>query len=322
MSTSSATLFLPVLLGTAVPALPSLQQSGSERLLSHADIPWVIRKASTGGSKLREGSQAGVVWVHARDRSVRIDWEASGILNQPPDYSLVPDFANNALGVYKTAMDGQELLTEYLPTACGLVDSDTLLIGGVTTGGATIVERWTFQWPPSMPVPAVDPTSGLVEVDVVLPRVTREQVLIIPAAGPHKLVSGIVGLKRSAGAPTDALVQFHEPNDIMKLRLSDGALTLIASETDPSGPLGTVQALVAKDYAGIDALERQSVGYVYSFRRGGGDFFAAGTDPVPILVLVDNTYDGTPNVAFELSETDYRDQGWHDLDNYVDWWLQ
>lgn len=173
-----------------------------------------------------------------------------------------------------------------------------------------------------MPRPAADPATGLVGVDVVLPAVEPKRVWTAGPAAPRRFVAGVTGLRKRRGGSDHALVQFHEPNDVVMLDLGDGSVTLLASHVDLSALLGTSRSLAAKDYSGLASSERKGMGYVYTFARGRVDRGTSDNGPSwPAPVLLDSDRDGTPDSLLELDEDEWVAQGWSDLDSYVDPWL-
>jgi len=273
------------------------------------------------GAKLREAYQSGIVSLNAMERRVSIRWTASELTNLPPDFSLEWDVQNNALGGAKATSGGQTFSTNYYPSACGPIDSDGMLIGVITSVGGIIVQRWEFTWPETMPIPVVDPATGLSVVAVALPTLERTTVYSEPRDGPHRFVAGICGLRIVGTRPQKALIQFHEPNDICVLDLNSGNLSLVASETDDTGSLGLLPALSAKDYSGIAVREHVSQEYVYRFARTRTDGHRDTAPSVPIILIVDNDRDGIVDVVHQLTGDDFLAQGWYDLQNYIDWWL-
>lgn len=280
-----------------------------------SDIPPSVRTSGMAG-RLRNGFQSGEVRANAIARTITIEWTASALENQEPNYALVPNFSDSALGDAAVSCDSQLFATNYYPTACGKLSNFAVLIAGIKTNGSTIIQRWDIIWP-EMPAPTIDPGTGLSQVDVAFATVQKTTLYTGSIFASPKYISGICGLRRQ-GDPVSALVQFCEPNDIMAFDLTAKTLSLVASETNPLGALGTLQSLSEKNYRGISVRERSPGGYLYEFSRNNR---IALPSAAPILILVDNNKDGVVDGASELSVSAYQSQGFQDLSNYVAPWL-
>jgi len=322
ISISNVGSIAAMLVATAGVCGAAAQQSQS--YFDESDIPISVRSSGMAG-KLRMGLQAGVVSAIGRERCVNVLWTASAIANQEPDYSLEVDFANRAIGGAKATTRNQMVGTNFFPTAFGKLSDSEVLVAGIRSSGVTVVQRWTLVWPPQMPSPTQDVESGLTSVEVVFPTIERSNVFVGPALSGRRYVTGINSLRRLAGAPTQALIQFLQPdNDVMVMDLSSGGFELLASEANSSAELGVLTSLATKDYSQIGFGDKTDTGYCYRFWRGDSDLstvLPAGSPPTPILMLVDNDRDGTIDNAVQLTSGQFVSGGFDNLRNYAAFWL-
>jgi len=285
------------------------------------DTPYMLRMRGGAGA-IRNGYQEGRIRTNALDRWVVINWTASPIANQAPNYSLQWSSQHNAFGNNK-AQDGfQEFSTRFHPTANCVIDSSRILVGGITPAGRTIIEEWTLGWPEAMPTPVTSTTTGIVSVAVALVTVTDTRRLFDADEVGKKYVRNLCEIRR-ADAPTEScIVQFHDSNDVYELNLGDSNMKLLASASISTGPLGLVVGLGAKDHYGVWFGDRLGVGYTYRLVRGHkvGPLPATGSSP-PTVILVDGDRNGTIDSVLQLAAAEYQAQGWSDLANYASWWL-
>jgi len=145
----------------------------------------------------------------------------------------------------------------------------------------------------------------------------------------RRIVRNLCALRRVAATPGNAnsaagavLVHFHDSQDLYELDLSAGSLKLLASAALSTGTLGLVSGLGFPDHYGVRYGDRQGVGYSYTLLRGYrvAPAFGSASGP-PVVTLVDSNRDGEIDVVLQLTEADFKAQGWQSLENYDNWWL-
>ena len=323
-------MIIAIALGAPIVQTTSAQTAFPGPTFKVQDIPWRLRMGAFQG-KLRAGLQEGYISFTAAHKKVNIRWTSSAITNEEPDWNLFStqfDFGNNAVGSSKFRSDDQVVTAGFYVTACGRLNDSTLLVGGINrVHGGAIVEQWTFDWPPTMPSPVLE--DGFETVEIVHPGVQRTVVYSdAPLTGaPRQYVSGLCGLRDSGGPTNTALVQFDNPNDVLVLDLGTGVLTLLASESDASALFGATPSLAIKEYSAIKILNHSSAGYVYFLLTGspaistqyGG---ASLDDDDQRLHLLDSDRDGVVDAVVAMSTNEAESQGYLDLTDYEDWWME
>ncbi len=292
-----------------------------QAIFQDADVPYVLR-ANQGAGALRMGCQEGRVRTTSVEKKLLITWTSSAIANQQPAWTAQWSQQDNALDGNRAQGGAQEFSTRYFPTASCVLGPDALLIAGITPGGSTVIERWNLAWPSPMPVPMVNPQTGVTSVSVALPSRTSSKRLYDADVVGRRYVRSLCALRRQSGAPTECLVQFYDSNDLCSLDLASGQVTLLASAVSASGVLGLVPGLQPKNHSYIAFGDRISVGYKYTLGRGMKFLPVPGNpNAPPVVVLVDTNRDGTIDAVLQMTELEYAQQGWANLSNYENWWL-
>jgi len=277
------------------------------------DIPAYLR-GNSGAGTVREGNQAGTLELDGIAKVVRIDWKASAVCNEPPDYSLPWNVFEHTLGNHKVIKVSQEISRRYFPTACCALDSSTLLIAGVHSNGKVLIEKVELVWPSPMPSVVIDTATGITSVNPVVPSVGQTTALYESDLQSGGLIRCMSKVNRQGEAMTQALFMLDESNDVFTVDLSSGAVSLLASPTDASASLGLVPLLSGKDQTSISAMDHRVQGYTYAFRRNLGLQPTVSDPSIPsILILVDSDRDGDMDAPLQLSPDDYMAQDWFNL---------
>lgn len=302
--------------------LPILSALLSPQTPTYTDIPYMLQ-AANGAGALRCAYQEGKISTVAADQKIVVGWTASALCNQAPQWSLTFNPPHNALGTYKAQSGTQEIPVRYYPTASCAIDSTTFMVAGRSFDGNTIIERWAVRWPAPMPGPVMDPATQIVSVSVALPSIALGQRVYAASVPGKKLVKNMCAIRKSNSSPVSCLVQFDDSGDVYVMNCNSGQLTLLASAAaSPSGTLGTVAGLSPNNQNGIAFGDHTSAGYIYTLSRGLKLPSELGTPtPPPVVIFVDSNRDGVIESALQVSEADYKSQGWWNLANYNNWWL-
>ena len=269
----------------------------------------------TGGALARAGHQSGRLTADCLRRKIRIYWQAGAFENVEPNHDELYSNLELLPGTAKATTSTQLFQTSFYPTAIGKLSESEFLVAGMNIAESTMIQKWTFQWPATMPEIETEETTGYTFVDVVLPTVSKTT--IYHTFGSPKYVTGICGVLNPSGQPTHALVQFGEPNDVVLLDLASGGTTLVASATNGTATFGTLPSLShpLRNHRVISVLNHHQRGYIYRFWRS---FVYPDT---LILQLVDADRDGTIDEVLELTTDEYVDEELDRLSNYEEWWL-
>jgi hypothetical protein len=213
----------------------------------------------------------------------------------------------------------QSFTTRYFPLTSAVLDASRVLVAGVDADGLSVIELWNLGWPAVMPAPAIGVGgSGPQSVNVVLPQ--RSVVRIYQAAASGlDFVANMTALRRSAGDPVQALVQFRPSLDIHVLDIPAGTLTLLASGTSGGGQLGQVPELQQHYFNHFYSKQHVSSGFVYFLveqRR-----HANAVQRPPALLFFDTDMNGTLDSHATVQAVDFYGPGlWSDSAQYVEWW--
>lgn len=314
--TIAITIVFAALLLAVVPPSASEPQPDPQAF-DPTGIPYVLRHRGGAGA-IHKGFQRGIVNTDAFAKSVTIDWAASAIMDQPPDYTLVWDSDNRTLGPYKTQSRTQMFQTRFYPTASCIISQSSALVSGVTTSGRLTIERWDFVWPSPMPAPATDTASGVVSVPVTLPSRSMVRTVWSEDLTPGRYFVKILRAIASSNAdPASCLVVFYDSNDVYTLDLVDGSMSLLASATDPNGQLGIVASLSPNTHYWSEFGNHISAGFVYHLGRGL-DLQPPPTAGDPLeCIFVDADRNGTIDSVLQLTTSEYLSQGWNDSTSYL-----
>lgn len=275
---------LPVLGGLAV--LPGYPQ----------DIPLRL-KGRSSWRQLQRGYQSGEVSSFTDNKRITILWAASFKVNQP-----VPP-PGPSLGSVEDDPTEYQLQTfglRHYPTDVCALDSDRILISAVSITGETIIERWTFTWPATMPGPQPPPNGP---VSIVLP--VRSGVLQLYRAdiAGKRFVRSIAPVLRGSSPVQSALVQFDDSGDVYLLDVSTGALSLAASPTNGLAQLGVIPGLDSPRLNMCVPRSRAGYGYLYMFGSARNAIYTAAWPDVP--AILDTNKDGVLDGFIVIPSADY-----------------
>lgn len=296
--------------------LATLLPTASAQSFRADQVPYALQRHWGSGS-LRSTYQRGSLLTNAAAKSLEIHWTASAIVNEPPDYSLTYDPANNALGPYRAQSSTQELSTRYFPTASCALTTSSLLIAGVAPTSEWVLERWELVWPDPMPAPVTDPQTGLVSVPVALPNRARVQTLRTQPLDPTQgVIKFVVPIERIGAEPGSCLLGFHDSGELWVFDFASGSLQLLASPTDPTALLGAAPALGETYHVMVEFGSHRTEGNVYH-PVSGFDVQQAPSalDPMEVLLL-DTDRNGVIDEMRLLPFEEFAAQGWNDASNY------
>ncbi len=136
----------------------------------------------------------------------------------------------------KNRMAHQNESVSFWPTEVAAYDQDQILVAGRdTVSGNAIVERWTLAPPNPMPLPRVDPTTGVIEEPYVTVQVLSKRRILSTSEGT------IWSMFRLHGTASSVMVQFWEDKEVHALDTSSGELApLFLPAANPDYPDVTV----------------------------------------------------------------------------------
>lgn len=290
-----------------------------------SQAPTIPAPLLTGRShrSIRRGCQQGRVTFNAVAQQVGVLWTASPTTNRPPSFDApgTIDFSTDVVDLERTESGQQTFSVTFRPTAAGVIDNESVLVGGVSRQGKTVIEVWQISWPLSVAGPVTNVETGVTSVELVLPGLGTQTRLYADNVAGRRYVRNVCGLEREDAATTEALVLFYDSNDLYRVDLSTGVLNLVASANDVSGDLGLIPDLKRRVYSALSYGHRTGAGYCYQlFVAPRACVLPATTDNT--LILIDDNRDGELESFLALSASEYASQGWHLLSNYTEWWLE
>ncbi len=288
-----------------------------------ADIPVGLR-SHAGSGNIRKAHQVGSITCDALKEVLTVTWRSSALENQAPDWSLQWDLDTGALGTHFVQTVNQEFSVGYYPTAAAVVDDSTILVGGVDKAGTTILESWSLVWPKMMSGVYTDPNTGLSQVQPMMVTVSTRKRLYDDSAVGKTFVQNICAVRRQSGKPVDYMVQFGDSSDVYIGAVQGGALSLLGSSQTSAGTIGTVPGLEGDSQTVLMASHFSGLGYVYQLLRqdpSGRLMNDIEAPKVLRIIFVDTDLDGVIDNYLQPTQQEWDDQGWADLDNYVNWWL-
>lgn len=291
------------------------------------DIPSAIRQHE-GVGKIRKGFQCGTVVTNAYDKKIYFSWSASAIENVEPDYTLPYSLNDNRIGSHQVAVAHQVQKLRIHPTACCIIDEDTLLVAGLTTSGLTTVQKIILAWPSSMPAPVINVLTGFSSVAAVQPNVSSVTTIYLSANKAAETILNIAAIRVSNTLPSRYIIQYAGSGDVATGEISPTSTAniplLLASATSTSGSLGQVSSLTGEDQTIIQVREMTGVGNVYILERYIVNIHPVAPSPSfkHYTIFIDSEKDGVIDVPLSLTKSEFDAQGWNNMDNYVDLWRE
>ncbi|MCP3995134.1 MAG: hypothetical protein GY722_08725 [bacterium] len=188
--------------------------------------------------------------------------------------------------VFTTFEKGQMFPVGFHPTDIFLADRSTIYVGGSSTSGRTVIERWKMSWPPVMPEPFFD-ASGNMGYFHALPSVMKVSTLYDDDIANVHEIRHITAHPPGPSGGIDALyVVFDDTGDLYEVNATNGAATLRASVT-VSGSVLTVPELSAETKTVWSAVHNTS-GHIVVL---GYPWPRHTVDP-PTIVIKDTDKDG------------------------------
>lgn len=275
-------------------------------------------RSMDSGAVLQRGNQVGFVSCSTWDRTVNIFWSASPLMNEKPDW-------DNALQQWEDLIDVldndyQEYPVAFYPNLAEVIDANTLLVAGATADQESIIEKWTLKWPAVEEEPALDPQTGKLSVEVILPvEITTQLIFLGGTRNDPQFIRAMCGVATQEDGVVASLVLFHESNELYTLDLGSNELSLLADPMLDQGWLGMIPELGRHYYDGVLRSEKVSGEFIYKFLRNPrrNDINENGQ---PSLVLLDANQDGVLDGHLVLTADEWVTQGWADVNNYVHDW--
>ena len=198
-------------------------------------------RSMDSGAVLQRGNQVGFVSCSTWDRTVNIFWSASPLMNEKPDW-------DNALQQWEDLIDVldndyQEYPVAFYPNLAEVIDANTLLVAGATADQESIIEKWTLKWPAVEEEPALDPQTGKLSVEVILPvEITTQLIFLGGTRNDPQFIRAMCGVATQEDGVVASLVLFHESNELYTLDLGSNELSLLADPMQDAGarPLFTI----------------------------------------------------------------------------------
>ncbi|MBL8862417.1 MAG: hypothetical protein JNK02_10445 [Planctomycetes bacterium] len=223
---------------------------------------------------------------------------------------------------YEWATSEQKFTLRYYPTACCVIDNESIVVAGKADDGQTIIELWTLAWPSPMPAPIVNTQTGVSSVNVALPSIAARTELYKANIVGRVLARNMCGLRRASGSTENLLVQFDDSSDLLSLNLSTKVLTFVAGSTASGGVLGILPLSADQDYLQFgDRITGAETGYSYTFGVSRGGSCMLVEDPnFASLILLDSNRDGVIDGTRQYTNAQRSAGGWTNLVNFANYW--